>query len=127
MAKTLKQVLAVKGLVDAQKERANDWFKAQQRFGKELLMPVNTDAETMEFLNKLVDNYNKRKMRDDKKKAAKAAKATENAAIFEAIEDAKKFGFTVDNIVSAIKATIKEKKNEQLRQKIAELEAQLED
>jgi len=127
MAKTLKQVLAVKGLVDAQKERANDWFKAQQRFGKELLMPVNTDAETMEFLNKLVDNYNKRKMRDDKKKAAKAAKATENAAIFEAIEDAKKFGFTVDNIVSAIKATIKEKKNEQLCQKIAELEAQLED
>lgn len=127
MAKTLEQVLAVRGLVDAQKERAIDWFKAQQRFGKEQLMPVNNDSETKAFLTKLVDNYNKRKMRDGKKKAEKAAEEAENQEIYLAIEDAKKFGFTVDNIVEAIKATIKEKKNEQLRQKIAELQAQLED
>lgn len=114
MARTKEQVLAVKGLTEAQKERVNAFFLAQVRFKKEQVMPVETDEETIAYINKLQKAYDKR---TNKKKEIDALKAL--------VDDAKKYGFTLNDVTDVVNGIIKDKKNAEIRAKMAELEKQL--
>lgn len=125
MAKTLEQVLAVRGLTAAQKERAKEWAKAQERFGKPTTFEVDTDQQVKDRLNQLQQQYDKRKAREEKVKAAKEAEKAENETIYSVIKEAKALGFSVNDIAGFVRSGIKEKRNAILREKIAELQAQL--
>lgn len=127
MAKTLEEVLAVSGLTAAQKERAKDWVKAQERFGKPTTFEVETDQQVKDRLDKLQQQYEKRKAREEKAKAAKQAEKAENEAIYAVIKEAKTLGYTVDEIVAFVRSGVKERKNAMLRKQIAALQAQLEE
>lgn len=125
MAKTKQEVLAIAGLTSEQKERAEAFFTAQERFHKPLEIQANTNQEVKQFLNQLIENYNKRKEREAKSKAKAAKKQQQVETIQALITDANEYGFTFDEIVEAINNAVKEKKNAAIRAKIAELEAQL--
>ena len=127
MAKTLEEVLAVSGLTAAQKERAKEWVKAQERFGKPTTFEVDTDQQVKDRLNNLQQQYDKRKAREEKAKATKKAEKAENEAIYAVIKEAKALDYTVDDIVAFVRSGIKEKKNAKLREQIAALQAQLEE
>lgn len=125
MAKTKQEVLAIVGLTNEQKERAEAFFMAQERFHKPLEIQANTNQEVKQFLNQLIENYNKRKEREAKSKAKAAEKQQQVVTIQALITDANAYGFTFDEIVEAINNAVKEKKNAAIKAKIAELEAQL--
>lgn len=125
MAKTLEQVLAVRGLTAAQKERAQEWVKAQERFGKPTIFEVTTDQQVKDRLTQLQNNYVKRKEREEKNKQKKELEKQNNQAIFQAVKEAKELGFSIEDIVDVIHAGIKEKKNEKIRAQIEALQAQL--
>lgn len=125
--KTLEQVLSVRGLTAAQKERAKEWAKAQERFGKPTEFDVETDQQVKDRLNQLQLNYEKRKAREAKTKEAKDAIKAEVEALTKVVNDAKKYNVSLEEIIGIINAGIKEKKNAALLAQIAELQAQLEE
>ena len=125
MAKNKEQVLAVVGLTAAQRERAEAFFQAQERFHKAQVMPVNTNQEVKDYLNKMIENYDKRKERDRKKSEEEAANKTQLETVKELIKSGAEYGFTFDDIINAVNEAMKERKNAAIRAKIAELEAQL--
>lgn len=127
MAKTKEQVLATAGLTAQQKERIEAWFEAQRRLKKtnDVKMEVETIAQTKEFINKLVQNYEKRKARQRAKNEAEAAYKGQIETIKALIDSGKEYDFNFEDIIEAINGAMREKKNAAIRAKIAELEAQL--
>ena len=125
--KTLEQVLSVRGLTAAQKERAKEWAKAQERFGKPTEFDVETDQQVKDRLNQLQLNYDKRKAREAKTKEAKDAIKAEVEALTNVVNNARKYNVSLEEIIGIINAGIKEKKNAALLAQIAELQAQLEE
>lgn len=127
MAKTKEQVLATAGLTPQEKERVEQWFEAQRRLkkGADVQMPVNTATETKAFIKKLTDNYTKRKARQERQHAKDVAENAQIQAIKALIEDGAQYGFGFEKIAAAIKDEMKEQHNAAIREKIAELEAQL--
>ncbi len=123
--KTKEQVLAVVGLTARQRERAEAFFQAQERFHKPLTMDVNTAQEVKEKLNAMIEAYDKRKAAEARSKERKEAKKAEYDSLVELVKDATNYGFTFEDVVQGIRNMIKERKNEEINAKIAELQAQL--
>lgn len=127
MPKSKEQVLATAGLTQQEKDRVEAWFLAQQRLKKNqaVQMPVNTAAEVKAFIKKLNDNYGKRKARQERQHAKDVAENAQIQTIKALIEDGAQYGFGFEQIVAAINEAMKEQRNAAIREKIAELEAQL--
>lgn len=127
MAKTKEQVLAVAGLTQAQKDRAEAFFTLLERTskGKPQVMKVNTNQEVKDYLNKMIENYQKRQAAKQRKVEREAAEADKIKTIKELIESGAAYGFSFDDIVNAINDAMKERKNAAIREQIAALQAQL--
>jgi hypothetical protein len=125
MAKTKEQVLAVAGLTQAQKDRAEAYFTLLERTGKPQVMNVNTNQEVKDYLNKMIENYQKRQAAKQRKAEREAAEADKIKTIKELIESGAAYGFSFDDIVNAINDAMKERKNAAIREQIAALQAQL--
>lgn len=123
--KTKEQVLAVKGLTAAQKERVEAYFTALGRFKKPMEMPCDTDAQVKDFINGLQAKYDKRKAAEKKAKEKKAAKIEEMREVVALLNEAKKYGFNITDVKKLILDTIKEKKNASILAQIEALKAQL--
>lgn len=123
--KTKEQVLAIKSLTPAQKERAIAYFTAQERFKKPLTMPCDNDTQVKDFCNGLQAKYDKRKAAEKKAKEKKAAKEAEVKEVAMLLAEAKKYGFNTDDVKKLILDTIKEKKNASILAQIEALKAQL--
>jgi len=123
--KTKEQVLNIKTLTDVQRKRAEDFFLAQERFHKPLTLPANNEAEVKQMLDKMQKNYEARKAAEAKARERKAEKLNEHAAIIDAINQAKSYGFTTEDIIGIINETIRAKKNEKILAQIEELKAKL--
>ena len=136
MAYTKEQVLGTASLSAEQKKRAEEWFKAVYRTQKkgverkaedEILLKAENVTKLKEFLNELIKKHDKRIEANEKKKAAKAADEEKLLALKELVESAAEYEMNFDDVVEAVKQSFKERKNAKLREKIAELEAQLEE
>lgn len=159
MAYKKEQVLAIAGLSDAQKERAEEWFKAafrtqpktQDAEGNDLrqklneitlkktktegtgknktIVPVEIDNEddVKEFLNDLITKHDKRLAANAKKKEAKEADEAKLKQLKELVESAAEYEISFDEVLEFVKNSFKEKKNAIIREKIAALQAQIED
>lgn len=123
--KTKEQVLAIGTLTAQQRKRAEDFFKAAERFKKPQEINANSTEEVKRFLDDLQTKYDKRKAAEAKKKAKMAAQAEETKAVLDLIAEAKKYEFTTEDVISAVKEIIKERKNAAIQAQIAALQAQL--
>ena len=136
MAYTKEQVLGTASLSAEQKKRAEEWFKAVYRTQKkgverkaedEILLKADNITKLKEFLNELIKKHDKRVEANTKKKEAKAADEEKLMQLKELVESAAEYEMNFDDVVEAVKQSFKERKNAKLREKIAELEAQLEE
>lgn len=123
--KTKEQVLAIGTLSAQQRQRAEAFFQAAERFKKPLQINANTNDEVKKFLDDLQKKYEKRKAAEAKKKEKQAAKDEETKAVLDLIAEAKKYEFTTEDVISAVKDIIKERKNAAIQAQIAALQAQL--
>ena len=123
---TEKDVLEIKGLSSAQKERARAYFTMQRNLHRKEEME-GTTSEIKEYLNKKVKEYEKRKENEKKRKEKKARQKEEEKKIIELFRTAKGVGLSTESIVEEIEKKIKEKKNEKVLAKMAELEKQMEE
>ena len=123
---TEKDVLEIKGLSSAQKERAKAYFLMQRNLHRAEEMD-GTTSEIKEYLNKKVKEYEKRKENEKKRKEKKAQQKEEEKKIIELFNTAKGVGLSVETIVEEIEKKIKEKRNEKVLAKMAELEKQMEE
>lgn len=121
---TEKEVLAIKGLTNAQKERAKAFFTMQRNLHRKEEMD-GTPSEIKEYLTQKVKEYEKRKENEKKRKEKKAQLKEEEKKIIELFKTAKGVGLSVETIVEEIEGKIKEKKNEKVLAKMAELEKQM--
>ena len=130
---TKEEVLGIAGLTAEEKARVEAAFLASERTkGICKFTTLNTEAEVKTAIAKLVDNYAKRCAAKAKKAENKKTEEVEVKAILEAVAEAKKFDYSVNDIINAINALVKEKKNAKtnadiadLQAKIAELQAQI--
>ncbi len=123
--KTKEQVLAIKSLNAQQRKRAEDYFMAQERFHKPLTMPCSNEKEVVDFITRLENNYKKRKEAEARRAKRITAKKEELAAVIDALNEAKSYGFTTEDVISVIKETVKAKKNEKILKQIEELKSKL--
>lgn len=123
--KTKEQVLAIGTLSAQQRQRAEAFFQAAERFKKPLQINANTNDEVKKFLDDLQKKYDKRKAAEAKKKEKQAAKNEETKAVLDLIAEAKKYEFTTEDVISAVKDIIKERKNAAIQAQIKALQAQL--
>lgn len=123
--KTKEEVLAIGTLSAQQRQRAEAFFQAAERFKKPLQINANTNDEVKKFLDDLQKKYEKRKAAEVKKKEKQAAKDEETKAVLDLIAEAKKYEFTTEDVISAVKDIIKERKNAAIQAQIAALQAQL--
>lgn len=123
--KTKEQVLAIKGLTAAQKERATAYFTAQERFKKPLTMPCDTEAQVKDYIAGLQANYDKRKAAEKRAKERKAAKMAELNEVVVLLNDAKKYGYSTADVKELVMGAIKEKKNAAILAQIESLKKQL--
>lgn len=122
---TEKEVLAIKGLTNAQKERAKAYFLMQRNLHRKKEMD-GTPSEIKEYLTQKVKEYEKRKENEKKRKEKKAQLKEEEKRIIELFKTAKGVGLSTENIIEEFEKKIKEKKNEKVLAKIAELKKQME-
>ena len=123
--KTKEQVMAMKSLTAPQRKRAADYFDAQERFHKPLSMPCSNEKEVIDFISRLEANYNKRKAAEKKRAEKREARREEALLVINAVNEAKAYGFTTEDIVKVIKDTIKAKKNAKILAQIEELKSKL--
>ena len=123
---TEKEVLEIKGLTNAQKERAKAFFLMRRNLHKSEEIE-GTASEIKAYLNKKVEEYKNRKENEKKRKEKKAQQKEEEKKIIELFKTAKGVGLSAEAIVEEIERKIKEKKNEKVLAKMAELEKQMEE
>ena len=123
--KTKEQVLAIGTLSFQQRQRAEAFFQAAERFKKPLQINANTNDEVKKFLDDLQKKYDKRKAAEAKKKEKQAVKNKETKAVLDLIAEAKKYEFTTEDVISAVKDIIKERKKAAIQAQIEALQAQL--
>ena len=123
--KTKEQVLSMKNLTAAQKERATLYFEAQERFHKPLTMPCNNEKEVLEYIAGLQTRYEKRKAAEARRRDRIAQQKAAFRRIATTVNEAGKYGFTVDDIINIINDSIREKKNAKILAQIEELKAKL--
>ena len=113
---TEKEVLTIKGLTNAQKERAKAFFTMQRNLHRK---------EEMDGTPSEIKEYEKRKENEKKRKEKKAQQKEEEKKIIELFKTAKGVGLSTESIIEEIEKKIKEKKNEKVLAKMAELEKQM--
>lgn len=123
---TEKEVLEIKGLTNAQKERASAYFLMQRNLHRKEEMD-GTESEIKEYLRQKEKEYEKRKENEKKRKEKKAQQKEEEKKIIELFKTAKGVGLSTESIIEEIEKKIKEKKNEKVLAKMAELEKQMEE
>lgn len=121
---TEKEVLAIKGLTNAQKERASAYFLMQRNLHRKEELN-GTASEIKEYLTQKVKEYEKRKENEKKRKEKKAQQKEEEKKIIELFKTAKGVGLSVETIIKEIEGKIKEKKNEKVLAKMEELKNKL--
>jgi transposase len=123
--KTKEQVLAMKSLTASQKERAQAYFDAQERFHKPLTMPCNNEKEVLDYIVRLEENYKKRKEAEARKRERVEQKKANFRMVANAVNDAAKYGFTINEIIDVINNAVRDKKNAKILAQIEELKAKL--
>lgn len=121
---TEKEVLEIKGLTNAQKERASAYFLMQRNLHRKEEMD-GTESEIKEYLRQKEKEYEKRKENEKKRKEKKARQKEEEKKIIELFRAAKGVGLSFESIVKEIEKKIKEKKNEKVLQQIEEYKKKL--
>lgn len=93
------------------------------------IVPVEIDNEddVKEFLNDLITKHDKREVANAKKKEAKEADEAKLKQLKELVESAAEYEISFDEVLEFVKNSFKEKKNAIIREKIAALQAQIED
>lgn len=123
---TQEQILAKKFLSQEEKERVVAAFTACKKTGTVCtLEKANSDKDIKELVAVLVANYNKRKEAQQRKQAKKAMTNEKMIALANIVNDAAKYGYTIDDITQLVTNAIKEKKNAEILAKIEELRAQM--
>lgn len=123
---TQEQILAKKFLSQEEKERVVAAFTACKKTGTVCtLEKANSDKDIKELVAVLVANYNKRKEAQQRKQEKKAMSNEKMIALANIVNDAAKYGYTIDDIAQLVTNAIKEKKNAEILAKIQELQAQL--
>ncbi len=123
---TEKEVLEIKGLTNAQKERASAYFLMQRNLHRKEEMD-GTESEIKEYLRQKEKEYKKRKENEKKRKEKRAQQKEEEKKIIELFRAAKVVGLSTESIIEEIEKKIKEKRNEKVLQQMAELEKKMEE
>ena len=88
---------------------------------------IDNEDEVKEFLNDLITKHDKREVANAKKKEAKEADEAKLKQLKELVESAAEYEISFDKVLEFVKNSFKEKKNAIIREKIAALQAQIED
>ena len=88
---------------------------------------IDNEDEVKEFLNDLITKHDKREVANAKKKEAKEADEAKLKQLKELVESAAEYEISFDEVLEFVKNSFKEKKNAIIREKIAALQAQIED
>lgn len=123
--KTKEQVLAIGTLSAQQRQRAEAFFQAAERFGKPQEIEANTVEEVKTFLNGLQTRYEKRKAAEQRKHDREEAEKNEIQGVIDLVKQAQEYGFTVDDVLNAVRDIIRERKNAAINAQIEALRAQL--
>lgn len=122
--KTKEQVLAM-NLSPELKKRAEDYFMAQERFGKPASLNANTNKEVELLLQGMQTRYKARKEAEARKKQRKLEEQAQISQIYSLVKQAKAAGFSSQEILDTLNEKIKEKKNAAILRRIEELKSQL--
>lgn len=123
--KTKEQVLAIGTLSTNQRQRAEAFFQAAERFGKPQQIDANSTEEVKRFLDGLQTRYEKRKAAEQRKRDREEAEANEIQGVIDLVKQAQEYGFTVDDVLNAVRDIIRERKNAAINAQIEALRAQL--
>ena len=123
--KTKEQVLAIGTLSTNQRQRAEAFFQAAERFGKPQQIDANSNEEVKRFLDGLQTRYEKRKAAEQRKRDREEAEANEIQGVIDLVKQAQQYGFTVDDVLNAVRDIIRERKNAAINAQIEALRAQL--
>lgn len=123
--KTKEQVLAIGTLSTNQRQRAEAFFQAAERFGKPQQIDANSNEEVKRFLDGLQTRYEKRKAAEQRKRDREEAEANEIQGVIDLVKQAQEYGFTVDDVLNAVRDIIRERKNAAINAQIEALRAQL--
>lgn len=123
--KTKEQVLAIGTLSANQRQRAEAFFQAAERFGKPQQIDANNTEEVKRFLDGLQTRYEKRKAAEQRKRDREEAEANEIQGVIDLVKQAQEYGFTVDDVLNAVRDIIRERKNAAINAQIEALRAQL--
>lgn len=123
--KTKEEVLAIGTLSAQQRQRAEAFFQAAERFGKPQQIEANNVEEVKRFLNGLQTRYEKRKAAEQRKRDREEAEANEIQGVIDLVKSAQEYGFTVDDVLNAVRDIIRERKNAAINAQIEALRAQL--
>lgn len=119
-----EQVMNIQTLTDEQKERLESYFQMQSNLHKPLEINKNSEQEIIVFADNLITKYNKRKAYEAKKTAKDNAIKQRNKEIIETAEKALQY-ISKDEVIEAIEKAYKTKHNQQIQDKIRELQAKL--
>lgn len=123
--KTKEEVLAIGTLSTQQRQRAEAFFQAAERFGKPQQIEANNVEEVKRFLNGLQARYEKRKAAEARKHDREEAEKNEIQGVIDLVKSAQEYGFTVDDVLNAVRDIIRERKNAAINAQIEALRAQL--
>jgi len=123
--KTKEEVLAIGTLSTQQRQRAEAFFQAAERFGKPQQIEANNVEEVKRFLNGLQARYEKRKAAEARKHDREEAEKNEIQGVINLVKSAQEYGFTVDDVLNAVRDIIRERKNAAINAQIEALRAQL--
>lgn len=123
--KTKEEVLAIGTLSTQQRQRAEAFFQAAERFGKPQQIEANNVEEVKRFLNGLQARYEKRKAAEARKHDKEEAEKNEIQGVINLVKSAQEYGFTVDDVLNAVRDIIRERKNAAINAQIEALRAQL--
>lgn len=123
--KTKEEVLAIGTLSAQQRQRAEAFFQAAERFGKPQQIEANNVEEVKRFLNGLQTRYEKRKAAEQRKHDREEAERNEIQGVINLVKQAQEYGFTVDDVLNAVRDVIRERKNAAINAQIEALRAQL--
>ena len=123
--KTKEEVLAIGTLSTQQRQRAEAFFQAAERFGKPQQIEANNVEEVKRFLNGLQARYEKRKAAEARKHDREEAEKNEIQGVINLVKSAQEYGFTVDDVLNAVRNIIRERKNAAINAQIEALRAQL--
>lgn len=119
-----EQAMNIQTLNAEQKERLERYFQMQSNLKKPQVINANSEQEVIAFADDLIVKYTKRKEREQKAKEKKALINASNKQILETAEKALQY-ITKEELIEAMEKAYKTKHNQQIQDKIRELQAKL--